>query len=256
MSVHPVPWRQQGPPRCPLRVSQAYAAPIFAHTLHTHALSSSCSSSPSLLSALCLQDTPSQPTNPTSATVLSHKPRLQNLHWLPPPPKGWAPGGPQNKHASFSDIPYRLFPNRSTAAPHLPFLEWGEGRSLKPPQPSHLSPASGERDKRKEELWVLFHETPRFCTKMQGVLLFAFFLSFLKITMKLSFPPTAFSLSYLDLAGLLREVVWSHWQPPALALVSQTYRWHLRRCTCWVESLGWKGKSTTASHNRSLLPCQ
>lgn len=111
-------------------------------------------------------------------------------------------GGPLEAHKTNMPLSLtsliRFSPYRSIAAPHLPFLEWGEGSSLKPPQHSHLSPASGERDKRKEELWVLFHETPRFCTKMQGVLLFAFFLSFLKITMKLSFPPTAFSLSYLD----------------------------------------------------------
>lgn len=165
------------------------------------------------LSALCLQDTPSQPTNPTSATVLlqaslSSRTCTGFLH----PQKG----GPLEAHKTNMPLSLTFLIGFSHTCLLQPLtslsLNGGrEGSIPKPPQPSHLSPASGERDKRKEELWVIFHETPRFCTKMQGVLLFAIFFSFLSennhetiISSHCLFP------ILFGLAALLGEVVWSH----------------------------------------------
>lgn len=72
----------------PSAIPSVYISVSAAHSLHTQALRSSCSSSPSLLSLHCASKT--HPPNPPipPLPLCSNRPQLQNLHWLPPPPKG------------------------------------------------------------------------------------------------------------------------------------------------------------------------
>lgn len=200
----------------PSACSPGCLASIFVHALHTHAHSSptrfsheqSLLLSLPLCSSFCsvlLEHTlPAHQSYTRHGALQASAPEFPTSPLAPPPhpsnsstPKGWVPACPQDKAASAAPASVGRVSEAPPSAPHLPSPE---RKSSQAPTSRGTPPQHLVRGHEAARTVGPFPRDSDFVPKCRvcSCLHFFFFVSFLKITMKLSFPPTAFPLSYLD----------------------------------------------------------